>query len=355
MSMRWPPRCIESPASEAPMGVDAPSSGFGFAPTSGVQSASPQGGATSRWNLDSVVAELRLSREVTHNIRPKGRFRRPPSREAIAAIVEGLAASLFPAHYGGPELAIESLDYFVGATLNQALARLVEQVRLSLSFAAEDEPDEAALATRAQSVVRAFAAALPAIRGLLVHDLRAAYTGDPAAAGYPEILLGYPGMTAILHYRLARALHNLAAPVLARLISEIAHSRTGIDIHPGAQIGAGFFIDHGTGVVVGATAIIGERVRIYQAVTLGARRLPADETGALVKGAPRHPIIEDDVVIYAGATILGRITIGRGSTIGGNVWLTHDVAPGSQITQADARNNESWNDRPVAAAREPSE
>ena len=323
------------------MGVDAKSSGFGLAaqPEPGDEPAPPLAGASSRWRLDSVVAELRMSREVTHNIRPKGRFRRPPSREAIAAIVEGLAASLFPAHYGGPELAVESLDYFVGATLNQALARLVEQIRLSLSFASQHEPDESELASRSQTIARDFAAALPAIRGLLVNDLRAAFTGDPAAAGFPEILLGYPGMTAILHYRLAHALHELGAPLLARLVSEIAHSRTGIDIHPGAEIGASFFIDHGTGVVIGATAVIGERVRIYQAVTLGARHFPADENGALVKGAPRHPIIEDDVVIYAGATILGRIVIGRGSTIGGNVWLTHGVAAGSQITQADARSS----------------
>ena len=323
------------------MGVDAKSSGFGLTaqPEPDDEPAPPLAGASSRWRLDSVVAELRMSREVTHNIRPKGRFRRPPSREAIAEIVEGLAASLFPAHYGGPELAVESLDYFVGATLNQALARLVEQIRLSLSFASQHEPDESELASRSQTIARDFAAALPAIRGLLVNDLRAAFTGDPAAAGFPEILLGYPGMTAILHYRLAHALHELGAPLLARLVSEIAHSRTGIDIHPGAEIGASFFIDHGTGVVIGATAVIGERVRIYQAVTLGARHFPADENGALVKGAPRHPIIEDDVVIYAGATILGRIVIGRGSTIGGNVWLTHGVAAGSQITQADARSS----------------
>jgi serine O-acetyltransferase len=323
------------------MSVEAKSSRFGreAEPEPLTALSSVASGSSSRWRLDSVVAELRMSREVTHNIRPKGRFRRPPSREAIAAIVEGLAASLFPAHYGGPELGIESLDYFVGATLNQALVRLVEQIRLSLSFASENEPDESELASRSQTVARDFAAALPAIRGLLVNDLRAAFTGDPAAAGFPEILLGYPGMTAILHYRLAHALHGLGAPLLARLVAEIAHSRTGIDIHPGAEIGASFFIDHGTGVVIGATAVIGERVRIYQAVTLGARHFPADENGALVKGAPRHPIIEDDVVIYAGATILGRIVIGRGSTIGGNVWLTHSVAAGSQITQADARSS----------------
>ena len=132
---------------------------------------------------------------------------------------------------------------------------------------------------------------------------------------------------------------NSAPRCLPASSREIAHSKTGIDIHPGAEIGASFFIDHGTGVVIGATAVIGERVRIYQAVTLGARHFPADENGALVKGEPRHPIIEDDVVIYAGATILGRIVIGRGSTIGGNVWLTHGVPAGSQITQAHARSN----------------
>jgi len=184
-----------------------------------------------------------------------------------------------------------------------------------------------------------FAAVLPTIRGLLVNDLRAAYVGDPAAQGFPEIILGYPGMTAILHYRLAHALHERGAPLLARLISEIAHSKTGIDIHPGAEIGGSFFIDHGTGVVIGATAIIGERVRLYQAVTLGAKRFPVGENGALVKGNARHPIIEDDVVIYAGATILGRVTIGRGSTIGGNVWITRDVPPNSSVSQALARGD----------------
>ena len=132
-------------------------------------------------------------------------------------------------------------------------------------------------------------------------------------------------------------MHRLGTPFLARLAADIAHTLTGIDIHPAAQIGASFFIDHGTGVVIGETAIIGQRVRLYQAVTLGARRFPTDEHGALVKGAPRHPIVEDDVVIYAGATILGRITVGAGSIIGGNVWLTQSVAPGSNVTQAQMR------------------
>ena len=160
---------------------------------------------------------------------------------------------------------------------------------------------------------------------------------DPAARNVDEVLVCYPGIMAIMHYRFAHVLHGLGVPLIARMISEIAHSVTGIEIHPGAQIGGSFFIDHGTGVVIGETAIIGQNVRLYQAVTLGAKRFPVDENGALVKGNVRHPIVEDDVVIYAGATILGRITIGRGSTIGGNVWLTRSVPPGSNISQAQMR------------------
>jgi len=166
----------------------------------------------------------------------------------------------------------------------------------------------------------------------------AAFRGDPAARSVDEVLLCYPGIVAIIHHRIAHHLYDAGLPLLARMTSELAHSATGIDIHPGAQIGKSFFIDHGTGVVIGETAIIGERVRIYQAVTLGAKRFEADDTGQLVKGQPRHPIVENDVVIYAGATILGRITIGEGSSIGGNVWLTRSVPPGSNVSQANAQN-----------------
>jgi serine O-acetyltransferase len=172
-----------------------------------------------------------------------------------------------------------------------------------------------------------------------VSDVQAALAGDPAATSVAEIMLCYPGTIAVLYHRLAHCLHRLGAPFLARLAADIAHTLTGIDIHPAAQIGASFFIDHGTGVVIGETAIIGKHVRLYQAVTLGARRFPTDASGALIKGAPRHPIVEDDVVIYAGATILGRITVGAGSTIGGNVWLTQSVEPGSNVTQAKMCND----------------
>ena len=182
--------------------------------------------------------------------------------------------------------------------------------------------------------MRQFANALPGLRRLLDSDVLAAYQGDPAARSVDEVLLCYPGVLAMIHHRLAHALYGLGLPLLARIVAELAHAQTGIDIHPGADIGASFFIDHGTGVVIGETAVIGQHVRLYQAVTLGAKRFPTDSDGQLKKGLARHPIVEDDVVIYAGATILGRVTLGRGATIGGNVWITDDVAPGASITQA---------------------
>ena len=150
--------------------------------------------------------------------------------------------------------------------------------------------------------------------------------------------LCYPGIQAMIHHRVAHRLYQLGVPLLARIVAELAHGQTGIDIHPGASIDEGFFIDHGTGVVIGETAVIGKRVRIYQAVTLGAKSFPTDEAGNPLKGLPRHPVLEDEVVIYAGATVLGRVTLGRGATVGGNVWLTHDLAPGAHITQAQSRH-----------------
>jgi serine O-acetyltransferase len=300
----------------------------------------PAGARAPHWNLGPVIEQLRVSREATHNIRHHGRVRELPSREALTVIVNGLSAALFPTHYGRPNLTDESIDYFVGDTLTTTLNRLVEQVRRGLLFSAQpDEVGEDELAQQAGAITRDFAAGLPEIRALLVSDVQAALAGDPAATSVAEIMLCYPGTIAILYYRFAHRLHQLGVPFLARLVSDIGHSLTGIDIHPAARIGASFFIDHGTGVVIGETAIIGERVRLYQAVTLGAKRFPADQNGVLIKGVARHPIVEDDVVIYAGATILGRITIGAGSTIGGNVWLTDSVAPGSTVSQAQMRSD----------------
>ena len=280
----------------------------------------------------TALRDLRLS-SLEHR---KRRDKPPklPSRKVLQSIVEGLGAALFPNRLGLPDLKDEGIDYFVGHTLDVVLRDLVAQVKLELNFAADTLNQEKTSASSPSDIVRDFAKQLPAIRVLLDTDIKAAFDGDPAARSVDEVLVCYPGILAIIHYRLAHALHNLGLPLIARMISEIAHSATGIDIHPGAQIDESFFIDHGTGVVIGETSIIGKHVRIYQAVTLGAKRFATDEDGHLIKGYARHPIVEDDVVIYAGATVLGRITIGQGSSIGGNVWLTRSVPANSNITQA---------------------
>jgi serine O-acetyltransferase len=281
--------------------------------------------------IDSVVTELRALRIASLESRQR-RYRPPklPARKILVEVVEGLSAALFPNRLGPPGLTDDGIDYFVGHTLDVTLRALCEQVERELRFAGVRVDFE----QRACSIVRDFALKLPALRALLDTDIRAAFEGDPAARSVDEVLVCYPGITAITHHRIAHELHKLGLTLIARIISEIAHSATGIDIHPGSTIGESFFIDHGTGVVIGETAIIGRHVRLYQAVTLGAKRFAISEDGSLVKGNARHPIVEDDVVIYAGATILGRITIGKGSTIGGNVWLTRSVDPGSTITQA---------------------
>jgi serine O-acetyltransferase len=287
------------------------------------------------WGIDSLVEQLRELR--LHSLETRSRRDKPPklpSRQELQLILDGLGGVLFPNRLGLPDLNDEGIDYFVGHTLETVLRKLYRQINRELNFvnglhSVNDKDYEQAI-----NITRQFAARLPVIRKLLDTDIQAAFEGDPAARSPDEVLVCYPGITAIIHHRLAHVLYQLGAPLVARIISELAHSATGIDIHPGAQIGESFFVDHGTGVVIGETAVIGKHVRVYQAVTLGAKRFEKDSKGLLVKGNARHPIVEDDVVIYAGATILGRITIGQGSTIGGNVWLTHSVAPGSNITQA---------------------
>jgi serine O-acetyltransferase len=305
----------------------------------------PRHSPEEHWELDRIVVELRDSRDKRRqNTGRTCAVSEMPSRETLREILEGLFGVLFPNHFGLPDLTDESIDYFVGHTFDTSLRSLHQQVKRELRFAALDGGESKAAQDRsAFAIVRKFAAQLPKVRALLETDIQAAYKGDPAAKSIEEVRCCYPGITGITHHRLAHELHVLGVPLLARIIAELAHSATGIDIHPGAQIGASFFIDHGTGVVIGETAVIGERVRLYQAVTLGAKTFPVGENGVLVKGAPRHPIVEDDVIIYSGATILGRVRIGRGSTIGGNVWITRDVPPGSHVTQALARS-ESFDD-----------
>lgn len=287
------------------------------------------------WNVDGIVAELRRLRSKSLEARHKsGRLVAMPSRKSLVAIVDGFSAALFPNRLGRGQLGAEGVDYFVGNTLDLTLRDLLEQVRRELHETSTEARQADAIHDRAVEITRNFAAELPRVRALLDSDIRAAFEGDPAARSVDEVLVCYPGVAAMVHYRLAHELFRFGAPLLARIIAEIAHSTTGIDIHPGATIGESFFVDHGTGVVIGETAIIGRHVRLYQAVTLGAKRFPTDEEGVLLKGNARHPIVEDEVVIYAGATILGRITIGRGSVIGGNVWLTRSVPPGSTVSQA---------------------
>jgi len=295
------------------------------------------------FDVETIAGDLRHIRHHWRDTqRPPGDIRgiEFPSRETLAAIVGQLKGLLFPMRLGPPDLRQESEDIHVAHALDSALHALLAQVSLELRYSAalRGRPEED-VATRALDATRAFGAALPGIRAVLDCDVLAAFQGDPAARSVDEVLLCYPGVQAVIHYRLAHCLYQLGLPLLARIVSELAHSATGIDIHPGAVIGPSFFIDHGTGVVIGETAVIGQRVRLYQAVTLGARRFPAGADGALVKGLPRHPVVEDDVVIYAGATVLGRITVGRGAVISGNVWLTHDVAPGGRVAQAASRED----------------
>lgn len=305
--------------------------------------ASP--GAEARphnWQLDSIVAQLRQARMDWRVAQARDRElggRELPSREIVQDVVDALCGALFPMRLGPTDLREESEDFYVGHSLDAALNALHGQIRLALRHAAriadpEGMPSAAAIDDQSAQIVSAFAKGLPALRRLLDQDVMAAFHGDPAARSVDEVLLCYPGVAAVIHHRIAHHLYRLGAPLVPRIISELAHSATGIDIHPGARIGAGFFIDHGTGVVIGETCIIGQRVRLYQAVTLGAKRFPRNEQGCLEKGLERHPIVEDDVVIYAGATILGRIVIGRGSMIGGNVWLTRSIPAESVITQA---------------------
>lgn len=257
-----------------------------------------------------------------------------PSVETLQAILEGLKSVLFPGFFGHSDLTLQNLRFHVGASLDRVLGMLQEQIKRGFCFFCSVEEMSCHDCERnARELADAFAKKLPVVQQMLAFDVQAAFNGDPAARHPGEAVFCYPSIMAMTHFRVAHELHELGVPLIPRMITEFAHSKTGIDIHPGACIGSSFFMDHGTGIVIGETSIIGNNVRIYQGVTLGARSFPLDENGNPIKGIPRHPIIEDDVIIYAGATLLGRITIGRGSVIGGNVWLTQSVPPGTMVTQ----------------------
>lgn len=287
--------------------------------------------------LSTTVGELKAAREAWRAQRGEAHdgdnF---PSRQAVAGIVDALAAALYPRRLGRFRGDAAGEDAFVAAKLIVVYRDLEREIAAELGYwqaeaRAAFDPDQAA------TIVRLFGMTLAGVRVLVDSDVAAAFLGDPAARTADEILVCYPGIIATLHHRLAHELHGLGAPIVARMIAEIANERTGIDIHPGATIGGSFFIDHGTGVVIGETAIVGERVRLYQHVTLGARSALGQTRHGGRRRHGRHPIVEDDVVIYAGATILGRVTIGARSTIGGNVWLLSDVPPDSLVVQPEAR------------------
>lgn len=257
-----------------------------------------------------------------------------PSLEALSEIMSRLRSALFPGYFGNTRISATSLRYHLSANLDSIFRLLAEQIRRGICFTCADTRQTCPQCGReAEEKALAFLSGLPAIRDLLASDVKAAFEGDPAAKSPGETIFCYPSIMAMTNQRIAHSLYRLEVPLIPRIISEMAHSRTGIDIHPGATIGEQFFIDHGTGVVIGETCVIGKNCRLYQGVTLGALSFIKGEGGVLVKGQTRHPILEDNVTVYAGATILGRVTIGEGSTIGGNVWLTQSVPPQSRIMQ----------------------
>ena len=265
--------------------------------------------------------------------------RRPlPSRDAAVQALDALQELLFPGYTGAQGLTGAGLRLHVESRLAWLYETLTEQITRAAGHGHRLEDACPVTERQATECAEEFIGRLPHVREVLATDVRAAYDGDPAARCYDEIIFSYPGLYAIMTYRLAHELHSLDVPLIPRIMTEHAHSRTGIDIHPGTRVGPGFFIDHGTGVVVGGTAVIGSNVKLYQGVTLGAFSFDKDGEGQLVRHTKRHPTIEDDVVVYAGATILGGETvIGRGSVIGGNVWLTHSVPPGTRVLQDSPR------------------
>jgi serine O-acetyltransferase len=262
-----------------------------------------------------------------------------PSQQSIARIVELCRGLIFPGFFGDSDVNSNNVVHYIGIRCEQLRDILTEQITAGLCFnTPNEEINLSEIISSAQIKTNQFIANLPELRRLLFSDVKATYVGDPAAISTDEVIYCYPAIRAISNYRIAHELVKLEVPIIPRMISEQAHNETGIDIHPAATIGEGFTIDHGTGVVVGATAIIGNNVKLYQGVTLGAKSFDTDSNGNPIKGIPRHPIIGDNVVIYSNASILGRITIGANAIIGGNIWVTEDVAEGEKLVQAKANN-----------------
>lgn len=293
--------------------------------------------ATSVPELDAIVEQL-CRAESLHTVWHRPAKNSPmPSLERLREIMERLRCALFPGFFGQSTVRRESMAYHLSANLDSIHHLLKDQILRGICFACTNNSSSGqecfSCEHQAAQAAMTFMQTLPELRRKLTSDAQAAYEGDPAASSPGETIFCYPSMYAMIHHRIAHELYKLHVPVIPRIISEMAHARSGIDIHPGATIGEEFFIDHGTGVVIGETAIIGRGCRLYQGVTLGALSFPKAEDGSLIKGIPRHPILQDNVTVYAGATILGRITIGTGAIIGGNVWVTDDVPPGGKVAQ----------------------
>lgn len=258
-----------------------------------------------------------------------------PSGKALKEII-GLARSiLFPGYFGKSSVNTRTIRYHIGVNIERMHKLLTDQIMAGLCFSCHDsedfDPNECR--DKACDISARLIEKIPEIRRTLATDVEAAYNGDPAAENHGEVISCYPAIKALTNHRIAHELLLLGVPLIPRIISEMAHSETGIDIHPGASIGHHFTIDHGTGVVIGATCIIGNHVKLYQGVTLGAKSFPLDNNGNPIKGIPRHPILEDNVIVYSNATILGRITIGRGSVVGANLWVTEDMKPESKVVK----------------------
>ncbi len=258
-----------------------------------------------------------------------------PSGEVLEEIIDLCRAILFPGYYGNARISTQTIRFHTGVNIEKLHELLSRQIYAGLCLADTSCTScaEELIFSQAEKLSEAFISTLPEMRCLLATDAEAAYNGDPAAQNINEVIFCYPGFRAIGNYRIAHQLYKLGVPFIPRMITEMAHSETGIDIHPGAQIGHYFSIDHGTGTVIGETSVIGNNVRIFQGVSLAGEKLPPDENGNAIRGVPRHPILEDNVTVYSNATLLGKIRVGKGATICGNVWITGDVPPGAVITQ----------------------
>ncbi len=285
--------------------------------------------------LSDIVDQLSDEASYSRLFHPYKDDEALPSEEILREIVELCRAILYPGYYGNARISKQTIRYHTGVNVETLHTLLSKQIYAGLCFSdksciylSEDE-----ICERADTLSRAFISSLPELREILTTDVEATFNNDPAAQNPGEVIFCYPGVRAVTNYRIAHQLYLLNVPFIPRMISEMAHSETGIDIHPGAEIGHHFSIDHGTGTVIGETSIIGNYVRLFQGVSLAGEKLPPDDNGNITRGVPRHPILEDHVTVYSNSTLLGRIHIGKGATICGNVWITKDIEAEETVSQ----------------------